>query len=319
MSGIKIISTGRALPSKSVTNDDLAQIVDTSDEWIFTRTGIHSRYFCAEGESALTLAIKAADNALSASKITKDDIGCCIVATLSADYATPSLACLVQTELGLPEDIPVFDLNAACSGFIYALETARSLLTCSGKKYGLVIGVEQLSKILDMNDRGTCVLFGDGAGAAVIECDDDLFYESVLGAKGGKEICCPGVNEGADGSKSYVSMDGKAVFRFATSAIPKCIEMLHEKVDFTLDDIDHVVCHQANSRIIDHVIKKLKADPAKFYKDMDHLGNTSAASIALALSEMDDDGLLQNGQKLLLVGFGSGLTWAGMLITYDKK
>ncbi|MCR5102589.1 MAG: ketoacyl-ACP synthase III [Butyrivibrio sp.] len=318
MKGLKIIATGRSLPSKSVTNDDLSKIVETSDEWIYTRTGIRSRYFCDEGENSLTLSISAAKKALESSGINKDDLGCIIVATLSATYVTPSTACLIQRELELPENIPALDINAACSGFIYGLEVARGLLSGSNAKYGLVIGVEQLSRILDMEDRSTCVLFGDGAGAAIVETEENTLYESVLGTKGGHEISCPGVNNFDDGQKSYVSMDGTAVFRFATSAIPKCIDMLQQKHPFSLDEVDHVVCHQANSRIIDHVVKKLKADPAKFYKDMDHLGNTSAASIPLALSEMDDAGMIKDGDTLLLVGFGSGLTWAGVLIKFQK-
>jgi len=313
MKGLKILSTGSAIPSRLVTNDDMALTVDTSDEWIFTRTGIHSRYFCAEGESTNSLALDAARKAIEASGIDKKDIGCVVCATITSDYATPSCACLVQASLGLMEDIPVLDVNAACSGFLYGLEVCRGLLNSTGGKYGLVIGAEQLSRILDMNDRSTCVLFGDGAGAVVVEASEDALYDSVLGARGGHQISCKGV--GSD--KSFVEMDGKEVFKFAVEALPKCIFKLEERQNFTLDDINHVICHQANSRIIDHCVKKLKADPSKFYKDMDHFGNTSAASIPLALAELDEKGLINKGDKLLLVGFGSGLTWAGTLITKE--
>lgn len=311
--GIRIISTGAVHPGKKVTNDDLSQIVDTSDEWIFSRTGIKSRFFCdtQNDESCLSMALGAASKALLRSGISKDEIGCCICATISGDYATPSVACLVQEALSLPEDIPVLDINAACSGFIYGLEVARNFLNNSSKKYGLVIGSEQLSRLLDMTDRSTCVLFGDGSGAAVIELDDNAPYESFLGARGGKAIFC----NGAGTSKNYINMDGTAVFKFAVTSIPLCINTLLERSNLSLDDIDLVVCHQANSRIIDHCVKKLKAPSEKFYKDMDHFGNTSAASIPLALNELYEEERLVPGTKLLLVGFGSGLTWGGALIT----
>ena len=311
MKGLKIIATGSAIPSRLVTNDDLSRIVDTSDEWIFPRTGIRSRYFCAEGESTNSLALMAAKKALLSSKINASDIGCVVCATVTSDYVTPSCACVIQAELGLSEDIPVLDINAACSGFLYGLEVCRGLLNSSVGRYGLVIGAEQLSRILDMTDRSTCVLFGDGAGAVIVEASDDAYYDSILGARGGHQISCKGIGH----ENAYVQMEGQEVFKFAVDALPKCIFKLQERNSFSLDDIKHVICHQANSRIIDHCVKKLKAAPEKFYKNMDHFGNTSAASIPLALAEMDEKGLIGIGDKLLLVGFGSGLTWAGTLIT----
>lgn len=315
MQGIKILSVAGCHPSKKVTNDDMSKIVETDDEWISTRTGIHSRYFCQGDESCVSMSIDAANAAITLSGISKDEISCVICATISGDYATPSVACMVQKALNLPEDIPVLDVNAACSGFIYALCVARGLLEGSDKKYGLVIGMEQLSKLLDMTDRTTCVLFGDGGGAVVIERDEKALFRQVLGARGGMEISCLGT--GYD--KSYVKMDGKAVFRFAVWAMPKCIDDLlaiEDGNDIKLSDIDHVVCHQANSRIIDHVVKKSKQDPKKFYKNLDHFGNTSSGSIPLALSELYEDGRLKKGDKLILVGFGSGLTWGGVMIEF---
>ena len=315
MQGIKILSVAGCHPHKKVTNDDMSKIVETDDEWISTRTGIRSRYFCEEGESCVSMAIEASTKALERSGISKDEIGCVICATISGDYATPSVSCLVQQALELPEDIPVLDVNAACSGFIYALCVARGLLEGSGKKYGLVIGMEQLSRLLDMTDRTTCVLFGDGGGAAIIERDGETLFRQVLGARGGKEISCHGAGNG----ESFVKMDGKAVFRFAVWAMPKCIDELlsiDDGQEVTLSDIDHVVCHQANSRIIDHVVKKSKEDPSKFYKNLDHFGNTSAGSIPLALSELYEDGKLQKGDRLILVGFGAGLTWGGVMIQF---
>ncbi len=315
MTGLKIIATGGALPSRVVTNDDLSKIVDTSDEWIYPRTGIHSRYFCGENESATDLAIKAASQALERSGIDRSQVGCVIVATLSAEFACPGTACLIQEALDLPNDLAALDVNAACTGFIYGTEVARGFLSSNGKKYALVVGVENLSKILDMTDRTTCVLFGDGAGAAVYEADDDTMYHSIQGACGSKDILVPGVNE-AEG-KSYVSMNGKNVFKFAVSAIPRVINGIFDKAKMTMEDVDWVICHQANSRIIDHVVKKYKAPTEKFYKNMDHFGNTSAASVPLALNELCESGKVKSGDSVMLVGFGGGLTEAGVLLRYE--
>ncbi len=313
MNGIEIISLGAGIPSRIMTNEDFSKIVDTSDEWIFTRTGIRTRHFCDENESNLTMSITAAKNAFDASGVKADEIGCVVLSTVTPTYASPSTACLIQRELGLSEDIPVLDINAACSGFIYGLEVARGLLSESDRKYGIVIGVEQLSKVLDMKDRSTCVLFGDGAGAAVIKSVPDALYAGYLGAKGGLEIYI----EGVASPSSTVHMDGREVFKFAVSAIPKVIKKLFDKTGLSMEDIDHCVCHQANARIIDHVVKKFKAPEGKFYKNMDRFGNTSAASIPIALNEMIEKGSVKPGQTLLLVGFGGGLTYAGAIVKYS--
>ena len=312
MDGIEIIATGVGIPSKVITNDDLAKIVDTSDEWIYTRSGIRSRHFCEEGETNATMAMAAAKEAFEKSGVSPEDIGCVVLATVTPTYASPSTACLIQRELQLSEDIPVLDINAACSGFLYGLEVARGLLSERDRKYGIVIGVEQLSKVLNMEDRSTCVLFGDGAGAAVIRSNPEAEYTGYQGAKGGLEIFIEGVGSPV----SHVHMDGKAVFRFAVSAIPTVVNHIFEKSGLNMDDVDHCICHQANSRIIDHVIKKYHAPEEKFYKNMDHFGNTSAASIPIAMNEMLGKGMIKPGQRLLLVGFGGGLTMAGALIKY---
>ena len=311
MNGLKLLATGRCLPAAAVTNEDMRRYVDTSDEWITTRTGIRQRYFCAEGENALTLASGAARQALADSGIPKEELGCVVCATVSADYATPSLSCLVQAELGLPEEIPVLDLNAACSGFLYAVAVARGLLAQNGKKYALVIGCEVLSRLMNMSDRSTCVLFGDGAGAAVFEAGPDFPFYALQGARGDKAILANGPGPLAP----ELSMDGKAVFRFAVEALPHCIRGIQGQSGLSLEEIDWVVCHQANERIIDHCVKKLKAPAEKFYKNMARYGNTSAASIPIALDEMNRDGKLKPGQKILCVGFGGGLTWAAALFT----
>ena len=311
MNGLKLLATGRCLPAAAVTNEDMRRYVDTSDEWITTRTGIRQRYFCAEGENALTLASSAARQALADSGIPKEELGCVVCATVSADYATPSLSCLVQAELGLPGEIPVLDLNAACSGFLYAVAVARGLLAQNGKKYALIIGCEVLSRLMNMSDRSTCVLFGDGAGAAVFEAGPDFPFYALQGARGDKAILANGPGPLAPD----LSMDGRAVFRFAVEALPHCIQGIQDQSGLSLEEIDWVVCHQANERIIDHCVKKLKAPAEKFYKNMARYGNTSAASIPIALDEMNRDGKLKPGQKILCVGFGGGLTWAAALFT----
>lgn len=313
MNGLRLLAVGGALPSRTVTNDELSRMVDTSDEWIVSRTGIRQRHFCTGEESCVTLAAAAARQALERSGLAPDQIGCCVCATISADYATPSAACMVQAALGLPQDIPALDVNAACSGFLYGVATARGLLAQTGGRYALVVGAEQLTRLTDMTDRSTCVLFGDGAGAAVLELAPDAPFALTLGARGDKAIWA----EGPGPDPARLRMDGKEVFRFAVDAIPRCVRAVLAQTGGTLDDVDWVVCHQANERIIDHCVKKLRAPAEKFFKNLDHTGNTSAASIPLALNELYETGKLLPGQSLLCVGFGGGLTWAGVQLTYQ--
>ncbi|MEE3482034.1 MAG: beta-ketoacyl-ACP synthase III [Lachnospiraceae bacterium] len=312
MRGLTILATGGALPSRTVPNADFEKIVDTSDEWIRSRTGIESRYFCGEGQDADTLAIEAGSAALERSGLGPEDIDCIIVATISGRFATPSVACMVQRALGLRENIPVLDVNAACSGFVYALETARGLLECTGGTYALIIGTEQLSKMLNMEDRTTCVLFGDGAGAALVKAEEGAFYAADLGARGGLAITAGGPGP----EKSLIAMSGKEVFRFAAEALPASIGRLIEKTGAPLDAYRYVICHQANARIIDFVVKKLHASPDQFYMDMASHGNTSGASIPIALNELEETNRLAPGDHIILAGFGSGLTWAGAALTY---
>lgn len=320
MDHIRILACGQGRAQKTVTNDDLSRVVDTSDAWIFPRTGIRSRQICKEGENSLTLATAAAKKALDRAArygIRPEDIGCVVCATISGVYATPSTACLVQQALSLPEEIPVLDVNAACSGFVYALEIARGLLCGNGKRYGLVIGTEQLSRLLDWKDRTTCILFADGAGAAVIERvpEKTLPYGCFLAARGGKEIACGGVNT----EDPHIRMAGKEVFRFAVEVIPKATRGALSLAGVLEDALSHVVCHQANARILEHVIRKSTIPREKFFQDIETAGNTSAASIPYALAQMEAQGELRAGELLLLVGFGSGLTYAGMVIGYGRK
>ena len=313
MSGIKLIGTGSALPAQEVTNFDLEKKVDTSDEWITTRTGIKSRHYCGEGEHHLSLCLAAARQAMERSGVTPAEVGVCLVATLTQDTMTPSAACVLQKELGLPEDTVCFDLNAACAGFVYGLHTAECLLAAAERKVGLVIGCEVLSRITDFTDRSTCVLFGDGAGAAVVRWGED--YPSlcaVMGSRGNSEVLyIPGVNTGAP---SYIHMDGKEVFRFAVDVLPRCTREVAAKAGISLDEVDHFVFHQANQRILDFAIKKLKLDPAKCAGNIARTGNTSAASVPILLDELVTSGQLRSGQKVLCAGFGGGLTWAGALL-----
>ena len=313
MNGIKLLSTGSALPRQAVTNDDMAKRVDTSDEWIATRTGIRSRYHCSGDETHIGLCLAAARQALDRSGIGPEQIGVCIVATLSQDFLTPATACILQRNLGFPEDTVCFDLNAACSGFVYALHTAECLLAASQRKYGLIVGAEALSRITDFTDRSTCVLFGDGAGAALVEWRADYpSLHAVLGCRGNQEaLYVPGANST---SPSYIHMDGKAVFRFAVEALPHCAKEVVEKAGLTLSDVDRFVFHQANQRIIDFSVKKLGVDPEKCTGNIARTGNTSAASVPLLLDELITSGVLTSGQKALCVGFGGGLTWAGALL-----
>ena len=314
MKGLRLIATGGALPGRTVTNEELSRTVDTSDEWITTRTGIRTRHYCTEGENAATLAIAAAKQALQRSGLVPADFACCVCATLSAPDATPSVACQVQAALALPENRPALDVNAACSGFLYGTAVARGLLATLGGRYALVIGTEALSRLMDPADRSTCVLFGDGAGAAVFRLADTPFA-LTLGARGSDVLHAGGSSR--TGS-APITMDGKAVFRFAVEALPHCLHTVLDETQRTLDDLSWVVCHQANSRIIDHCVKALRADPAKFYKNMDRHGNTSAASIPVALNELAESGQLKPGQLLACIGFGGGLTWGGAIFQYKE-
>ena len=314
MNGIKICDTGRAVPEKVVTNQDLETIVETNDEWITSPTGIQRRHHCT-GEPPPSLCVSAAKAALDRAGISPDQIGACIVATVTADTLVPSAACMLQRELGLPTDTPCFDLNAACTGFLYALHTMECLLNASPRKFGLVVGCEELSRVINWEDRGTCILFGDGAGAAVVECREGWpSIGAVLGSQGDDELLrLPGI---ASGERGFIAMEGTKVFKFAVEAIPRCMEQVLEKAHMTVADVDFFVFHQANARIIDLAVRKFRIPPEKYYKNIQEYGNTSAASIPLVLSELQDQGKVGPGSRTLVVGFGGGLTWGGALIEF---
>lgn len=312
MRGLRFVSIARYVPEKVVTNDDLSRIVDTNDEWIRTRTGIGERHF-SEGETAVDLCVGAARLALERAGIAPEELAGCIVATCTPDHASPSNACLVQAALGLPENIPCYDISAGCTGFLYGLETVRGMLALEEKKkYALLIGCDQLSRVIDMTDRSTCVLFGDGAGAAVLTLEDRLWHAD-LGSRGNAEVLWL---NGPGPETTYIHMDGHGVYRFAVDALPSCARTLLDKSGLTLDDIDWIVPHQANRRIIETAAKRLHAPLEKFYQNMERYGNTSAASVPIALDEMVEQGLLKRGQKVLAVAFGAGLTWGGALFEW---
>ena len=312
MNGLHILGTGRAVPPHIVTNDDLAQRVDTNDEWIVTRTGIHERRYAQPGETLTALTVAAARQALERAGLKPEDIGLCITATVTPDRLTPAQACLIHQELGLPEDCPAFDLGAGCTGFLYAMETAAAMLPRMNRPYALLVGGELLSRIVDMDDRSTCILFGDGAGAAVVETTEGPWY-SLLGTRGDKDILWAfGPGQG----QQYLHMDGQGVFQFALKTVPQVARQLLEKAGMEKEQVDWYVPHQANHRIVESVAKRLKMPLDRFYENMDRYGNTSAGSIPIALDEMVEKGLLKKGQWVMCLGFGAGLTWGGALFQW---
>lgn len=310
MQGIHIVGVGKALPARVVTNDDMSKIVDTNDEWIRTRTGIRQRYICEE-EMCHELATKAAMAAVEKAGISLEEIGAVVVATTTSDYAFPSMACMVQKALNLPKEVIAFDISAACSGFLYGLRVCQGLLLTGSKKYALLIGSEKMSRVTDFTDRSTCVLFGDGAGAAVLELSDNLFVHAAWADGDNEALMCPG----AGCENAHIKMSGNQVFKFAVKVIREGIDTVLEKANLSMDDIDYVVCHQANERIIENVKGKYKGSEDKFYVNIGTYANTSAASIPIALEEMYASGKLKPGMKIISVGFGAGFTWSSALLT----
>ena len=307
MTGIKIIATGAQAPKKIVSNDDLAKIVETSDEWISQRTGMSQRHYVSEGENHTWLAEMAARQAIDRAGIPKEKIGVVIVCTVSADYFSPSCACIIQGRLGLSNDIIAMDIGAGCSGFIFGMETIRALMMARNAQYGLIIGAEVLSKKMDMTDRSTCVLFGDGAAAAVVELTDTS-YTSVIGVAGDEEM----INiKSPDG---FIHMDGQGTYKFAVATVPKVIEQVVQKAGLNYDEIDHFVLHQANLRIIESIAKKLKQPMDKFVVNIEKYGNTSAASVGLALDEALTAGRIRKNDKVLMCAFGAGKTWGAVVM-----
>lgn len=329
MKGLRLIATGGALPGRTVTNEELSRTVDTSDEWITTRTGIRTRHYCTEGENAATLAIAAAKQALQRSGLAPADIACCVCATLSAPDATPSVACQVQAALALPENRPALDVNAACSGFLYGTAVARGLLATLGGRYALVIGTEALSRLMDPADRSTCVLFGDGAGAAVVgEVEEGYGVLGIdMGAdgNGGKHLFQPAGGSRKPASPETVAnnehtihMNGSEVFKFAIQIMGKTAKKALANAGMKPEELDMLFPHQANLRIITSAAKRLKMPMEKVWVNVDKYANTSAASIPIALCEAQAAGKLKKGDNIILDGFGAGLTWAAIVLKWSK-
>lgn len=317
----RIIGTGSCLPETVVTNDFLSTIMDTSDEWITTRTGIRERHLVKD-ETTTSLAIGAAKQALAAAGVAPAELDLIIVGTVSGDHVTPSTACEVQAGLGAV-NAAAFDINAACSGFLFGLHTVNAYIRSGMCKTALVIGAESLSRIMDWNDRSTCVLFGDGAGAAVVRADETglLAYEQGTDGEKGRYLCCPNRTNNnpliqTDKSLGYTKMDGQEVYKFAVTYVPASILRVLEEAKLQPEDIKYYILHQANLRIIKSVAKRLKLDEDRFPISLDHCGNISAASVPILLDEVNKKGMLQKGDRLILSGFGGGLTWGTCLIEW---
>lgn len=329
MQNVKIMGTGIYLPELVVTNGDLSQMMDTSDEWIQTRTGISTRHI-SRGETAWQMGVKAARQALDAAGLTGKDIQAIIGTTISPDFYYPSLACVVSRELGAIQPLAV-DLSAACSGFVYGIDLARRYLMDDDIQNVLLVSSEVLSKQTDYTDRSTCILFGDGAGAMVLTKGEGLFASYLKSENRGMEFLCskahPVTNPWAkdapfddfDGvyphnQEPHLYMEGREVYKFAVKALPDALEHACEKAGIAPQELDLIIPHQANLRIIEGAMKRMKIDMSKVYHNIERYGNTSSASISIGIHECLHAGILKKGHKVGLVGFGAGLTFAGCVL-----
>lgn len=317
MTYTRIVGTGSFLPANVVTNDDLARRVDTSDEWIVTRTGIKQRHIADPEQTSSDLAVEASKAALAAAGIRADELDVIIVATSTPDFVFPSTACLVQARLGV-KGCAAFDVQAVCSGFVYAIVLADSLIRAGQARSALVIGSEVFSRILDWNDRSTCVLFGDGAGAVVLRADSRPgILASMLHADGSQAeiLSVPGnVSGGSIVGTPFLRMDGQAVFKIAVRVLDEVARETVAKCGLALDDIDWLIPHQANVRILEATAKRLKLPRERLIVTVDRHANTSAASVPLALDLAVRDGRIRPGHRVMLEGVGGGFTWGASLV-----
>jgi len=326
-----IVGWGSFRPDKILTNSDLARMVDTSDEWIYTRTGIRERRIASEQETTATLAFEAAARALVIADMHPSQVELIIVATSTPEYIFPSTACRVQDYLGATR-AGAFDLSAACSGFVYGLSMAAQSIQSGAVRNAVVIGAETMSRVLDWQDRGTCILFGDGAGAVVLKGSSvpGGVLASTLRSdgSGGDMLSLPAVYHNPmpmlgpeylhnGHKKNTVEMNGRQVFRFATQVVADSVEETVLKAGLTMDDVALIVPHQANVRIIETAAKRLRVPVERFYMNVDSMGNTSAASIPIALCDAVSDGRLRPDDNVVFVGFGGGLTWAASVVKWD--
>jgi 3-oxoacyl-[acyl-carrier-protein] synthase-3 len=322
---VSITGLGCHVPERVLTNEELSTLVDTSDEWIVERTGIRERRIAAPEEALSDLALPAAEQALDSAGARAVEVDLLIVATVTPDMAFPSTGAILADQLGA-KDAAAYDLSAGCTGFMYAIAQAHGMVAAGLSKKALVVGGDVLSKIMNWNDRSTCVLFGDGAGAVVLErVEEGGFLAFELGADGGGGADLslpaggsrlPSTAETIANGANYVHMNGREVFKFATRVLVSSAEAVLAECDATVEDVDVYVPHQANVRIIDHAVKKLGVDPDRVVVNVDRYGNTSSGSIPLALADAQEDGRLREGELVLMTGMGAGLTWGSGLIEW---
>ena len=314
----KITGTGSYLPERVVTNDDLAGMVETSDEWISQRVGIHERRI-ATHETTVDMAVKAAEAALESAGVRPDELDLILTSTVSGEMISPSTACMVQRKLGAT--CTAYEINAACSAFIFLLETAAGYFARGKAKKALLIGTEKLSRIVNWQDRSTCVIFGDGAGAVVVEAGEN-YLDSTFDVQGGDEVIRIPHWHGespfdtTEPDEPFIHMAGQETFKFAVSSITRDVKLMLERNSLTADDIKYIVPHQANARIIDTAARRLGIPHEKFYLNIDRLGNTSSASIPIALDELWRSGKLKRGDLVVFTAFGGGLADAACLIRW---
>ena len=320
----RICGTGSCVPSFVMDNNDIAKLVDTSDEWIRERTGVVRRHIIRE-ETTVSMAVQAGRQALENAGITADDVDLILVATSTPDHCFPNAACMVQAAIGAERAV-AYDISAACSGFLFAVNTAHAFLGSGIYKTALVIGADTLSKIVDWSDRSTCVLFGDGAGAAVLRVEEGEksgIFAMKMGSDGkkGPVLSCVSRTVGnfltnTEPQIGYTTMDGQEVFKFAVKKVPETIKELLDENGLEPKDVKHYVLHQANYRIAEAIAKRLKVSMEQIPTNMEHYGNTSGASIPLLLDELNRAGKIQKGDLLVLAGFGAGLTWGATLVRW---
>ena len=302
----RILGTGSAIPEKVMSNDDLSRLVETNDAWIRERTGVETRHI-ADYETTVSMAAEAGRQALEQAGLYPKQLDLVLVSTISPDAVLPGTACEVQKVLGA-DNAACFDLHAACTGFVFAYNTAQAYIQSGMCKNVLLIGSERLSELVDWTDRGTCILFGDGAGAAVLQAGDGRAYIPVFYSDGsnGDALTC----------KEYIRMDGRAVFQFAVTKVPEVIREVLDANAMNMDAIDYFILHQANRRIVEAVAKRLKQPMEKFPMNLQEYGNTSSASIPILLDEMNRSGRLKKGQKIVMAGFGAGLSWGASIVEW---
>lgn len=320
----RITALGAYVPEKILTNSDLEQMVDTNDEWIVQRTGIHERRITATDEFVSDLSVKAVEDMIEKFSVDIQEIDLIITATITPDYVTPSVSAIIHGRLDFPETTGVMDLNSACAGFVYALQVANAMITSGQCKKVLVVAGEVLSKITDYKDRNTCILFGDGAGAALMELDEKnpgIFgYNAGSQGKSGHKLYCTGFSDQIESKKAetinYLNQDGRAVYTFVIRTVPKGVQNLLDSADMTIEDIDWFVPHSANLRMIDSISDKIGIARDRALTSLEYYGNTSSATIPLALWKALNEGKLKKGDKLALYGFGGGLTHAGIIFEW---